>query len=252
MISRLLIVLVILAAIYFLIRWFINTPPAVVKQRGKQAGIALIIGIFAILAVTGKLHWLFALLAGLIPFAQRLLSLLRGYQMFKNIAGQFKTNPSSANNTTGQQSTLTTSFLKMTLDHDSGELIGVVLSGQFRGQLLQEMMLDNLLLLLSDCRIEDEESATLLENYLDRRFGNDWRDQFHQGASSNASTPSTEMSLEEAYAILGVAATDSTNDIKLAYKRLIQKLHPDRGGSSYLATKINQAKELILRHRGEE
>ena len=53
------------------------------------------------------------------------------------------------------------------------------------------------------------------------------------------------MSEEEAYEILGLEKPSSKSEISKAHKRLIQKLHPDRGGSDYLAAKINAAKDKI-------
>lgn len=54
------------------------------------------------------------------------------------------------------------------------------------------------------------------------------------------------MSIEQAREILGVTAQSNQDAIILAHKRLIQKLHPDRGGSEYLATQVNLAKQLLL------
>lgn len=257
MIARILLIALLCFIIYLLIRWFIRTPPQQVKQRLKQAGLFFAGGAVIVLALTGKLHWLFALLGGLIPFAQRLFTLFKGYQMFKNVASQFKTRPGGPTpgsaGTNSQKSTITTAWLKMTLDHDSGDLYGLVLTGRFRGKQLEEMPLPELIALLADCRTQDEESANLLETYLDRRFGEQWREQFHHEHTSDetAARSAADISLDEAYEILGLNPGASLDDIKTAHKRLIQKLHPDRGGSSYLAAKINKAKDILVAHLEE-
>lgn len=57
---------------------------------------------------------------------------------------------------------------------------------------------------------------------------------------------SSDLSVDEALEVLGLEGKPSKEDIIEAHRRLIQKLHPDRGGNDYLAAKLNQAKEVLL------
>ena len=159
----------------------------------------------------------------------------RVWQMFKSTRGP----------TSGQVSKVETAFLRMTLDHDSGDLAGEVIAGAFAGQQLQQMSLENLLELLSTCQVQDTQSAALLETYLDRHHGENWRTDNDSGGST-AVPPSGPMSRQEAADILGVTKDASNEEIKAAHRRLIQRLHSDRGGSDYLATLINQAREIMI------
>lgn len=156
----------------------------------------------------------------------------------------------------GQTTGVETRFLRMNLDHDSGILDGMVLDGQFRGRRLSELQPSDLSELLRECRVEDEQSATVLEAYLDRTYGGSWRAGEEQrggaGAQENQrerrSSPwsTATMSREEAFEILGLQPGATKDAIKAAHHSLMKKNHPDQGGSNYLASKINQAKELLL------
>jgi hypothetical protein len=68
----------------------------------------------------------------------------------------------------------------------------------------------------------------------------------NEGASANSSPKSSGLSRDEAYQVLGLAAGATKEDIVDAHRKLIQKLHPDRGGNDYLAARINEAKDLLL------
>jgi DnaJ-domain-containing protein 1 len=133
----------------------------------------------------------------------------------------------------------------MTLNHDSGDINGEVLSGQFAGKTLDQLELDALLQLLGECQ-DDEESVALLQAYLDRVYGDDWQQQAGDQARQQTASPSGEMSRDEALQVLGLSDGASEDEIVEAHRRLMQKLHPDRGGSSYLAAVINQAKDTLL------
>ncbi len=59
-----------------------------------------------------------------------------------------------------------------------------------------------------------------------------------------------EMTEEEALRILGLAPGATADDIKAAHRRIIEQIHPDRGGSDYLAAKVNIAKDFLLKAQG--
>jgi DnaJ-domain-containing protein 1 len=151
-----------------------------------------------------------------------------------------------------------TRFLRMSLDHDSGILDGMVLEGQFRGRRLSELGNEQLSELLRECRVEDEQSATVLEAYLDRTYGASWRGGEKAEAGAGAGTGERQggrgsspwrggkMTRDEACEVLGLRPGATPGEIKKAHHELMKKYHPDQGGSNYLATKINQAKEVLL------
>ena len=142
----------------------------------------------------------------------------------------------------GQSSTVESAILRMQLDHDSGELQGEVLRGTYQGWHLADMNREQLLELMAYCRQEDADSAQLLDSYLQRRFPGEAPFQEAGGAADSGAN----IDRKEALAVLGLAEGASEEDIIAAHRRLMQKLHPDRGGNDYLAAKINQAKDLLL------
>jgi hypothetical protein len=138
----------------------------------------------------------------------------------------------------------------MNLDHDTGTMEAPFCAARFAGMRLEELAPADLLALLRECRTEDEEGARLLEAYLDRVHP-EWRDELAGGPGmgrGNTRSTSGDMSVDEAYAILGLSPGADADAIKEAHHRLMVKLHPDHGGSDYLATKINRARDVLL-HR---
>jgi len=130
---------------------------------------------------------------------------------------------------------------------------GEVLEGPFAGRRLSDLGLDELLRMLELYRDQDGQSAAVLEAYLDRERGPDWRDQ-DQGGPAAGGTGSARpaggpLSEAEAWAVLGLEPGADAAAVRDAHRRLMQKLHPDRGGSDYLAAKINEAKRVLLRER---
>jgi len=150
----------------------------------------------------------------------------------------------------GQRSTVRTAALEMELDHDSGGLEGVVLAGTHESRTLGSMGLDELKMLYRELS-GDSESRQLLETYLDGRFPV-WREdaETHGGDRQGVAPGAGSMTKEEAYQILGLEAGAATADIRKAHRRLIQRLHPDIGGTSFLAARINEAKDVLLSNHG--
>jgi hypothetical protein len=150
---------------------------------------------------------------------------------------------------TGQASRVRTAFLEMQLDHDSGTMNGHVLAGRHQGAALDTLDRAALVDLFSEI---DSDSRELLAAYLDRREPG-WREhaQSDAGAGSGSNSPrGAKMTEEEAYQILGIQPGAGAQEITRAHRSLMKKLHPDQGGTTYLAARVNEAKDVLLRrHR---
>jgi hypothetical protein len=146
----------------------------------------------------------------------------------------------------GKHSTVRTAALEMELDHNTGALEGLVLAGRHEGKMLGSMGLAELKQLYRELP-SDPESRQLLETYLDGRFPV-WRDDAQADSGEGLGVPpgSGSMTKEEAYKILGLEAGAAATDVRKAHRRLMQRLHPDIGGTSFLAARINEAKDVLL------
>jgi hypothetical protein len=150
--------------------------------------------------------------------------------------------------TSRQVSRVRSAFLEMELDHDTGAMRGRILAGPHEGVTLEALDVATLVGLLATI---DEESRALLAAYLDRREPH-WRENADGDAAAGQDAParSGKMTPEEAYQILGVEPGASAAEIGRAHRTLMKKLHPDQGGSTYLAARVNEAKDILLRrHR---
>lgn len=245
---RFLVAIAILVALFILLRWFQRTPPERVARVLRRALWIGGIGLVLFLAATGRLHWLFALFASLLPLGRRLLPLLRYLPILGQLLARYRTaRPSQSGPSPGRTSQIEARFVRMTLNHDTGELEGEVLEGQFQGRCLSELTQEQLVALWRECRSADHESARLIQAYLDSVHGQDWHEKAGASSQTGASSANGAMSRKEAAEILGVSPNASRDEIIAAHRRLMQKLHPDRGGSTYLAAKINEAKEVLLK-----
>lgn len=147
-----------------------------------------------------------------------------------------------------QSSAVRTEWIALELDHMTGEMDGEVLKGDHAGKRLSAMPRGDLTALYNESSA-DEETRRLLETYLDRRFGAAWRQTEQKQQQSRSETRSrndSAMSRAEAYSVLGLESGASDDEIRAAHRKLMLQNHPDKGGTSYLAAKINEAKDVLL------
>ena len=232
--------LILLAAIafvlYILLKRAQAAPPHKRRAEYIKLGMGAAVVAVVILALAGKMHWIGVAFTGLLVALRQLApTLLRLSPMLASKLGQAAPNP-------GQSSTVATEILSMKLDHDSGELHGEVLKGHFEGWRLADMDRSQLQELMAYCQQQDADSVQLLDSYLQQRFPGESGPFDQQSAPGSTSG----MNRKEALAVLGLGEDATDEDIVGAHRKLMQKLHPDRGGNDYLAAKINQAKDFLL------
>jgi hypothetical protein len=136
-------------------------------------------------------------------------------------------------------------MLEMRLDHDSGVMTGTVLAGALAGRALETLARPELVSLAAILRRDDPDGAALLETYLDRRFPG-WREAEEGHAQAGRGGGGGAMSRREAYETLGLQEGSSAEEIIRAHRALMKKFHPDRGGSTGLAARVNQAKDVLM------
>ena len=227
--------------------WFMSADPKFLARIMRWGGLALFALVIVFLTVTGR----FLLVPPLVVLGLMVWRRVRG----AGAGGWFPGVRRSAS--PGQASDVETPYLRMSLDHDSGTISGEVRRGRFEGRKLADLSFDEVLELLAECRQHDAPSAQLIEAYLDRVEGPEWRERAGAGDGGDggdgggerrgrARATGATMTREEAYQVLGLEPGASAADVKEAHRRLMLKIHPDQGGSNYLAAKINQAKEYLL------
>ena len=231
---RQLLVLAAIAAFVLLVRsWFKQPRPARLRWA-----LYIIVAVVAGLALFGKLHWLAALgaaIASALPIIVKKLFVL--FRYFPLLSGLL----SRAGYGRSGNARFESAWLRVEINPALGTLDGEVLQGQYQGRRLSALSLDELKKLRETLRERDAKSALLLQSYIA------FRSRARGGAPGAA--PQGTMTRDEALSILGLQDGATPEDVDRAYKRLMQKIHPDRGGSSYLAAKINQAKETLIKEQ---
>lgn len=222
--SYLLLGLAVLGAVLVLLRWFVNSSPAQVTWALRWSGIVLSGLLTVFFFVTGRLAFALPAFVVLLLLATRALGL--------GGSGRMRRTP-------GSRSTVQTEYLDMALDHSTGHMDGRVRQGPFEGRGLSQMRIEDLLALLRECGAQDEQSARVLESYLDREHP-EWR-EFMQAPRGGP------MTVDEARRVLGVGPNATEGEIRAAHRGLMRKHHPDQGGSPEFAARINEARDVLLR-----
>jgi hypothetical protein len=220
------------------IKMFGRLTPADAAKIARKGGTALgVLGI-VLLALRGSLG-----LAGV------LLTLVLGARgVGQPFANAFRASGFGAR--APRVSTVRSASIEMRLDLDSGAMTGFALAGPFQGRALESLARPDCLNLYRYCLSDDPEGATLLETYLDRRFAG-WREADEsQSQTRGGARSSHAMSRDEAYEILGLTKGASAEEIVAAHRSLMKKLHPDHGGTTALAARVNQAKDVLLNRHG--
>ncbi|MCA8909042.1 MAG: DnaJ domain-containing protein [Rhodospirillaceae bacterium] len=248
----------VLVGLAMLWSWAINADPKSLARAIKAIGIiiAVVLGGLALLSRNA------VLLLGLLP---ALLPLFMSSRVLANRVRAAR-GPSP-----GQVSRIETASLRAELDHETGEVHGAILRGRHAGATLESLALEEIIEAMEDAAGDDPRSVAILEAYLDRRFGPEWREAVggysRAGAAGDAGDEEDAaewreggrsrwgqgrpdapgaMTREEAYKILGLEPGATTAEIKAAHHRLMKQMHPDQGGTDYIAAKVNEAKAVLL------
>jgi len=218
------------AAVIVLSRWFQSANSAQIYQALRWAGL-----------IACGLATVFFLVTGqLVP---ALLAMVGSFYFLTRISAGTRPVSAKPHRSKSKQSRVETAYLDMILDLDTGEMAGRVRKGPFEGKDLSEMRPEELLALWRECLARDEQSARVLESFLDRHFSG-WRETAQ--AQDEAPRRAGRMSPQEAYKVLGVSPKASNQEIKAAHRRLMREHHPDRGGSDEQAARLNEARDVLL------
>ena len=176
--------------------------------------------------------------AFVLRFLPTLIRLLPMWQMFRGVRASAKPQAK------GQTSTIRTEYLVMELDHDTGDMDGLVLKGTFIEKQLSSLSFEQLMELYEDCQ-SDSDSEQVLRVYIQRN-NPEWEEKYRGGDNREISEDDTFLDHQLAIEILGLIDPIDKEDVIKAHRLLMQKIHPDRGGSDYLAKKINLAKDFLI------
>jgi hypothetical protein len=228
-----LLALALLATLGFGIFWFLRANPSSVVRTLRPILVLLgLIGVAGVLIL--GVRFLPEVLPELFGVAGVVVTGLIARWLRQRPSGGFS-RPGA-----GQRTEVRTAFLEAWIDHATGDVGGRVLGGRFAGRALDALAEDDLRAIHVECA-GDADSVRVLESYLDRRLGPNWRKN-----EPPPRGPRTDMTRQEALATLGLQEGTTEDEIRAAHRRLILRMHPDAGGSAELAARINRAKDVLL------
>ncbi|MGK0283216.1 MAG: hypothetical protein ACI82O_002758 [Patiriisocius sp.] len=202
--------------------------------------------VFLALALTGRAPALFAVLGAAMTQVMRFAPLL--IRFAPSLKGIFGTGAAASGAYgSSNDSKVSTTTILMTLNHATGNINGTVLQGQFAKRELDSLSATELKTLYQYCSENDMEALRLLQTYIQRQRSSEWTDQPGHDSQSASHPSSTSMNTEEAKQVLGLEGPISRESVTAAHRSLMGQFHPDKGGSDYLATKINTAREILIK-----
>jgi hypothetical protein len=220
------------------VRRFARLSPASAAAMVRKGGAAVVLIFAGLLLLRGNLAG-----AATLAAVAASLGLFGGRGRLASVLGAAGFGPRR-----GRVATARSAMIEMRLDQDTGAVTGAVLAGAQQGRDLDLLTRSECLALYEDCQRDDPEGARLLETYLDRRFAG-WRQADEgQGEERRRNDRGGAMTRDQAYQVLGLPQGASAEEIIRAHRSLMQKLHPDHGGSTALAAQVNEAKDVLLRH----
>jgi len=232
--------LVVLFLLLSAIKQFARMDAASVARAVRQGGGILGLIAAALLLLRGRVGLAAALAGMAASFA--------GWRVFGPASNLFRSAATGA--APGRVSTARSPMIEMRLDHDSGVMTGVVLAGAYAGRAVEALSRPDLLALRDELSRDDPDGVNLLEAYLDRRFAG-WRETDEgQRERRGSAGAGGAMTRREAYEILGLQEGAGAEEIIRAHRTLMKKLHPDRGGTTALAARVNQAKDVLMQRQG--
>lgn len=233
MFLRLFLALIALVGVMWFMAWYQKSAPNARNGAIKKGLIYFVAIALLLLVVTGRIPIIFAALSALIPFLHRLMA----YRGLIGLVGRF------AGKRFGQ-TTLTTAFLVVEYNLAKRSLDALITQGQFADKKLSQLNDQELVSLLEEVRSDFQSKAAVNAFILARqgKTGASWQQD------SGKNNAQSHITIAQAHEILGLESSTTPKDVKKAHQQLINKLHPDRGGSSYLAAQINAAKDILLKH----
>ncbi len=232
--------LAVLILLWWVSKLFTGVNPRLMAKALKTGGGVVSLGVAALLMMRGRLD--------MAVFVGGIGAWLLGWSAYGPGGMRFPWGGADTAETPGVRSQVKSALLAMELDHDSGGMTGKVVAGAYAGRDLDTLGPAELAALMRECLARDPEGLRLLEAYLDRRTPG-WREhaQGNFDAGQGRAAGPGAMSQQEAYEILGLQPGAGEEAIREAHRSLMKRIHPDAGGSSGLAARVNQAKDALLK-----